>query len=155
MQSQIPTGKRESSACKCPDLWATGKRQPGSSFSDALCDQHFNSFALRSSTQISNILKTPKVFSVFLWVFCYLSFCLKRFGRSVRNTLCCIIQKPQGNGSMKKITDTLRKFSPQQLNDDPFLPFIKRNAGIKITSMLGKPLYMCMSPLYTQHIISR
>lgn len=55
----------------------------------------------------------------------------------------------------KNHTDTLRKFSPQQLNDDPFLPFIKRNAGIKITSMLGKPLYMCMRPLYTQHIISR
>lgn len=92
IQSHIPTGKRKSSLFKSPDLLATGKRKPGSSFSNTLRDQYFDCFAIRGSTQISNILKTPKVFSALLWVFCYLSFCLKRFGR-LSEIYCALLSK--------------------------------------------------------------
>lgn len=135
------------------------KRQPGSIFSAALYFQSFNSFAFSGSDQIWNILETLKVFSAFLWFFCYLSFCLKNISRSVKNLLHSTIQKPYGNLSIrKKIYITQIHWENVHPNNGVITlssPLSKRNAGIKITSVLGKPRNMCMCPLHTQHIISR
>lgn len=95
----------------------TRKRQSSTSFSFPLYAHSFNSFGFIKNAQIWNTLEMLKTFSVFLGIVCYLSFCLKTFGRSAKSILHCTIQKPQGNDSTTKI--------PQRYTREIFTPIME------------------------------
>lgn len=104
------------------------KRQSSTSFSAALYAQSFNPFAFIRSAQILNTWETPEAFSAFLCIFCYLSFCLKTFGRSVKNVLHCTIQNHREMVQQQQKNSTKihgGNFHPNNGMMSPFSPISK------------------------------
>lgn len=135
--SVIPTAKEnpehKSSACECPDEEAPRKRQTHTGLSYNI--QSFKSFTFFNVPK-SEILQKHEVPPTVPCIFWSWSFCLKIFGRCVKNLFHCTIQKPQAKCStitIKMSWKYIKEFSHQKWNK-PFFslyPITQRLANLQ------------------------